>query len=201
MRNYTPGFLDLNEPTSCTDPQQGIFAWLAFVRAWLHACLGVAVDEGYSEQAVALLPAALPPQDLRTGLMSSCSWQYGFGAPASIYRSRRSNRFNRRLGNRVLLSGRRFSDYRKLLPAGLRPHQYLEAACRLLGLNRVVVYGLRYWGNVLLRRAELVCYDHGWWRAPLQSVTQYLPYIRPPNIPAPPITHPTALEKQPLGWA
>ena len=37
-------------------------------------------------------------------------------------------------------------------------------------LGRVFIYCMIFWGSVAQRRALLVCYDHGWWRAPLGAM-------------------------------
>ena len=48
--------------------------------------------------------------------------------------------------------------------------QFLELMCGLMPLGRVRIYGICFWGTVLQRRALLICYDHGWWHAPISKM-------------------------------
>ncbi len=48
--------------------------------------------------------------------------------------------------------------------------QFMELMCKISLYGRVCIYGIKFWGTVLRRRAMLVCYDHGWWRAPLGAM-------------------------------
>lgn len=57
----------------------------------------------------------------------------------------------------------------KMMSRGLTARQYLERKARVSIYGRVRIYGLRYAGSVLLRRARLTCYDHGSWRAPVSA--------------------------------
>ena len=57
----------------------------------------------------------------------------------------------------------------RIFSRGLSAPQYLEKKARLFIHGRVRTYGLRSAGSRLLRRARLVCYDHGWWRMPRAS--------------------------------
>ncbi len=56
---------------------------------------------------------------------------------------------------------------RALLPRELSPTQTQERLARISILGRVRIYQISFWGSVLLRRAVLTCYNHGWWRAPM----------------------------------
>ena len=64
---------------------------------------------------------------------------------------------------------RRMSTLFQSLARRLSPAQYKECLAHLSGHGRVRVYGMRYAGSVLQRRALLTCYDHGWWRMPSTS--------------------------------
>ncbi len=85
--------------------------------------------------------------------------------PASV-----GNRYRRRMACRIarcaLPPVRNFSTFVQFGPKGISPTQFMERLCALSPLGRVRIYGIRYSGSVLQRRALLVCYDHGWWRAP-----------------------------------
>ena len=54
-----------------------------------------------------------------------------------------------------------------LFGRGLSRRQFMEKLCKLSLSCRVRIYGIWSWGNVLVRRARLVCYDHGWWHEPI----------------------------------
>ena len=56
---------------------------------------------------------------------------------------------------------------RMMLPAGLTENQKLERLSHLSKMGRVRIYGMNFWGSVLQRRAQLICYNHGWWRKPM----------------------------------
>ncbi len=77
------------------------------------------------------------------------------------------NRYQRRVNARKISSLRNLSSYRPLLGRGLSPRQFLDRVSRISPLGRLRLLGISHWGNVLVRRAMLVCYDHGWWRAPI----------------------------------
>lgn len=57
----------------------------------------------------------------------------------------------------------------KLLYGGLTPTQRQEKEALISARGRVKVYRLRYWGTALQARAQLSCFDHGWWRMPTTS--------------------------------
>ena len=80
----------------------------------------------------------------------------------------------------VLPPARNLSALRALQPRGLTPTQSLERLARISVLGRVALYNIQFWGSVLLRRALLVCYDHGWWRAPLLRLSELVCPLRPP---------------------
>jgi len=118
---------------------------------------------------------------LRLWVMNTCGMR-----PAIARRSRsKSSQIlprARRLSNAhfarcPLPPARNLGAVRALLPRGLSPTQTQERLARLSVLGRVRIYQICFWGSVLLRRAVLVCYDHGWWRAPLR-------YLRGGIIPA-----------------
>ncbi len=69
----------------------------------------------------------------------------------------------------ALPPARDLSTLRTLLPRGLSPTQSQERLARISVLGRVRIYLIPAWGSVLVRRAMLVCYDHGWWRAPMYA--------------------------------
>lgn len=54
-----------------------------------------------------------------------------------------------------------------LFGRGISLGRFWEKMCRLSLYGRVKILGIKFWGTVLVRRALLVCYDHGWWRTPL----------------------------------
>lgn len=61
---------------------------------------------------------------------------------------------------------RRVSTLFRLLMRGKTPGQRQALEARLSVQGHINIYDMPYWGTILLRRAQLVCYDHGWWRAP-----------------------------------
>lgn len=54
----------------------------------------------------------------------------------------------------------------RMMTRGLTPRQYLEKKARLSPLGRVRIYGLRFWGTRLQRRAQHACCDNGSWHMP-----------------------------------
>ena len=114
-----------------------IWAWVYWVRVWL----GLSCD---MEEA--------------DGPIETSSPQY-------------SNRAQRRWIARYCRCGSPIADklyvLRMMLPAGLTENQKLERLSHLSKMGRVRIYGMNFWGSVLQRRAQLICYDHGWWRSPL----------------------------------
>jgi len=82
----------------------------------------------------------------------------------------------------ALPPARNLSAVRALLPRGLSPTQTLERLTKTSVLGRVCLYQIWNWGSVLVRRAALVCYDHGWWRAPqlCQRGGVFTKALRPP---------------------
>ena len=96
-------------------------------------------------------------------------WLSGGDIPA-IYHSPRLWRMNRqsaRMQKCAISSVRCFASFYTLFPRGLSGGQFLERLCALSLMGRVRIYRMRFWGSVLQIRALLICYDHGWWRAPL----------------------------------
>ncbi len=88
---------------------------------------------------------------------------------------RRLNRHRRRMEHRVIPPARNLAPYHKLLATTsdgrrLSPTQFLERLCRLSVFGRICLYRMRQYGSVLRRRALLVCYDHGWWREPINQM-------------------------------
>lgn len=78
-----------------------------------------------------------------------------------------TNRHDRRMARRKIPSVRCWSILFHLCGRGVSRRQFMERMCAISVLGRVRIYRLRSWGNVLVRRARLICYDHGWWRAPI----------------------------------
>jgi len=93
----------------------------------------------------------------------------------------RANRHARAHFTRCALPpARNLAPLRALQPRGLSPTQSLERLARISILGRVRLYDIPSCGSVLLRRALLVCYDHGWWRAPLLRLSEIVCPLRPP---------------------
>jgi len=108
---------------------------------------------------------------LRLWVMNACGFSPAYvcrampSAPQALVRARRQSRAHfARCG---LPPARNLSALRALLPRNLSPTQTLERLTKISVLGRTVLYRILSWGSVLLRRALLVCYDHGWWRAPM----------------------------------
>jgi len=95
--------------------------------------------------------------------------------------NRRYRRQYRRMKTHPVPPARNVTPYRTLLPRGLSPTQFLERMSRISTLGRVCLYRIRASGSVLRRRALLVCYDHGWWRAPITRLHAglWIVYLRP----------------------
>jgi len=92
--------------------------------------------------------------------------------PFNEHVQRQPNRHNRRMERRTIPCARNLVPYYSLLAKGiygqkLSPTQFLERLCRLSVFGRIRLYRMRQSGSVLQRRALLICYDHGWWRAPI----------------------------------
>jgi len=85
-----------------------------------------------------------------------------------------SNRHRRRMACRIdrrtLPPARNLSPFYLLGRVGVSRTQFTERLCALSALGRVFIYRMGYSGSVLQRRALLICYDHGWWRAPLGAM-------------------------------
>lgn len=96
------------------------------------------------------------------------------GDTARLMASFPNNRISRRYVGRRHTSQNAVNIRRRLLvfrilSRGLSSAQYMEKKARLFIEGRARVYGLRYWGSRLQRRAQLSCYDHGDWHAPQAS--------------------------------
>lgn len=77
------------------------------------------------------------------------------------------NRHDRRALGRAKTPVSEIAMLFHLFGRGISRTGFMERMCRLSLHCRVRIYRLRFWGNVLVRRARLVCYDHGWWREPI----------------------------------
>ena len=77
------------------------------------------------------------------------------------------NRQSARMQKCSISSARSYASFYTLCRRGLSRGQFTERLCALSLFGRVQIYGIYFWGSVLRRRAQLVCYDHGWWRTPL----------------------------------
>ena len=98
------------------------------------------------------------------------SWLSGEGHEAfkvPIREPRIINRRHRRSRARPQSDVSEISMLFHLFGRGVSRRQFMERLCKLSLYCRVRIYGIRSVGTVLVRRALLVCYDHGWWRAPL----------------------------------
>lgn len=81
---------------------------------------------------------------------------------------RRKDKRNQRLGlGRHSSGSSEIAILFYLFGRGVSRTQFMERMCRLSLYGRVRIFGIRSWGTVLVRRALLICYDHGWWRAPI----------------------------------
>jgi len=87
--------------------------------------------------------------------------------PTRIRKPAIVNRHCRRMVRRTIPPVRCFNILFHLCGKTLSRTQFLELMCVLMPLGRVRIYSISFWGSVLQRRALLICYDHGWWRAPL----------------------------------
>jgi len=99
------------------------------------------------------------------------NWLSGERMTGSSYSTRDDddevNRHRRRMNKRSFPVARLRQPLHDLCGKGLSRTQFLELECKLSLRGRIRVYGLRYAGSVLQRRALLICYDHGWWRTPI----------------------------------
>jgi len=99
------------------------------------------------------------------------NWLSGERMSGSSYSGRDAdgevNRHRRRMSKRSFPVARLRQPLCELCGKGLSRTQFLELECKLSLRGRIRVYGLRYAGSVLQRRALLICYDHGWWRTPI----------------------------------
>ncbi len=107
---------------------------------------------------------------LRHWLAGYCRGRFTAGRKAAPMSARPINRRRRNshayFTRCALPPARDLAALRALLPRKLSPTQSQERLARISVLGRVRIYQIPSWGNVLLRRAQLTCYDHGWWRAP-----------------------------------
>ena len=94
----------------------------------------------------------------------------GQGEPFTASKPKTPNRFERRAENCSISFVRYYHHYWKLCPQDLSPAQFLERVCRLSPLGRICIFRMRQSGSVLRRRALLICYDHGWWREPINHM-------------------------------
>jgi len=129
----------------------GVWAWLFWLRHWLVGYCGGSFNAGRSS------------------------------APTSARPINRRRRHSRAYFARCNLPpARNLSSLRALMPRDLSPTQSQERIARISVLGRVTIYRIPFWGSVLLRRALLVCYDHGWWRTPLLCLNELVCPLRPP---------------------
>ena len=130
----------------------GVWAWLFWLRHWLSCCYGGA--------------AAVPEHN---------------SVPAAVQDLNRARRHSHAYFERCALPpARDLGTLRQLLPRELSPTQTQERLAQISVLGRVRIYQISFWGSVLLRRAQLVCYDHGWWRAPHLRISELVCPLRPP---------------------
>lgn len=115
----------------------GVGAFLTALQLWLRAWLAALTGRGYEEGA------EIAPQN--TG----------------------GNRRARRLNWNKIPSIHNLSLYWRILPKSLSRGQFIARVAQISPLGRLAIYNISSVGTVLVRRALLVCYDHGWWRAPL----------------------------------
>ena len=140
-----------NNHAISTTSSSGVWAWLFWLRQWLTCCYGGATAaERNSEPAAA--------QDLNRARRHSHAYFERCALPPA----------------------RDLGTLRELLPRELSPTQTQERLARISILGRVRIYQISFWGSVLLRRAQLVCYDHGWWRAPVLRLSELVCPLRPP---------------------
>ena len=134
-----------------TPISSGVWAWLFWLRQWLGGCYGGKAARGRR---------AMP-----------------IGAQGLSRKRRHSRAYFARC---ALPPARDLSALRGLLPRELSPTQTQERLARISVLGRVRIYLIAHVGSVLRRRAVLVCYDHGWWRAPLLRLGELICPLRPP---------------------
>ena len=101
--------------------------------------------------------------------------------PENTQELNRKRRHSRAYFERCALPpARDLGTLRALLPRELSPTQTQERLAKISVLGRVRIYQISFWGSVLLRRAQLVCYDHGWWQAPFLPLSELVCPLRPP---------------------
>ena len=103
---------------------------------------------------------------LRIWLDWLCGQEYAIGS-TQIRKPALVNRRCRRMALRKTPPARSYNILFHLCGKTLSRTQFLELMCVLMPLGRVRIYGMWFRGSALQRRALLICYDHGWWRAPL----------------------------------
>ncbi len=140
---------------SCVSSQPYMLAWLYWLRAWLGlTCDDVLWEEG---QCFDIPKPQIIPRDTR-----AC---------------RRFIAHHMRGDDPHVYQG---LTMRALLPRGFTRAQYRERLARVSAHGRMRILGISRAACVLLRRARLVCYDHGWWRAPMLSIDELVCPLRPP---------------------
>jgi len=151
MSYENPHLIQINNQAISAPISSGVWAWLFWLRGWLAVCYG--------------------------------------GKPARTHKSMHAGTQNVSRANRharthftrcALPPARNLAPLRAVQPRGLSPTQSLERLARISVWGRVALYDIPSCGSVLLRRALLVCYDHGWWRAPRLSLSEIVCPLRPP---------------------
>ncbi len=137
-------------------------------------------DGGYTDDPLAERPMLRALFWLRYWMVMLCGGARGYALTAPKL-ARTVSRYYRRLARHGIAAGNDLRPLKALMPRGLSPTQRLEYLCRVTAFGRVALYGMNFWGSVLLRRARLICYDHGWWRAPISRLRPglWLVYLRP----------------------
>jgi len=153
MTYENPHPIQINTHAISAPTSSGVWAWLFWLRQWLCACYGGKPD-GFHKST-------------RRG-------------PQAVSRANRLE--NAHFTRCALPPARNLTPLRALQPRGLSPTQSLERLARISVWGRVALYNIPSCGSVLLRRALLICYDHGWWRAPARGLRarQEPASLRPP---------------------
>ena len=144
---------DVDSSSASTQPY--MMAWLYWLRAWL----GLSCDDALWDE-------------------KQC---FEIPKPQIIPRDTRACR--RFIAHHMRVECPHVHEYltmRALQPRGLSETQYRERLARVSAHGRVSVLGISNVASVLLRRARLVCYDHGWWRSPLLALSELICPLRPP---------------------